>query len=173
MAGICVAKTLGRGFKMTRRTFSGFVVSAGALLAAGIVGIPAIITSFSPAIRARRRENWRRVGRLDDFPIGQVQAAVVNTDKETWPRPLPQQAVFVWRRSSDELIVFSRSCTDLACPLTYDAGSECFLCPCHGGIFSKDGEVMAGPPNRPMARYESRLRGGMIEINFASLPAAM
>jgi menaquinol-cytochrome c reductase iron-sulfur subunit len=154
---------------MTRRTFSSMLVSAGGALVAGIVGVPAIITGLSPAIKNRRRENWRQVGLLDEFPVRQIRTVFVRNDSANWPRPLSQQAVFVWRQESDELIVFSRSCTDLACPLTYDPGSECFLCPCHGGIFSKEGTVMAGPPNRPMDRYNSRLRDGMIEIDFASV----
>ena len=156
---------------MTRRGFTACLVSAGAAVAAGIVGVPAMITGLSPALRGRRREDWRPVGRLDDFPVGQIRTATVTSTRKSWPRPMPQQAVYVWRPSSDDVIVLSRSCTDLACPLNYDPGSECFFCPCHGGIFAKDGAVMAGPPNRPMDRYADRIRDGVIEINVVSLPS--
>ncbi|WP_164102419.1 QcrA and Rieske domain-containing protein [Candidatus Laterigemmans baculatus] len=80
------------------------------------------------------------------------------------------QSVYVWRRSAEEVVVFSRSCTDLGCPVTWDPGSHCFLCPCHGGIFAKDGERMAGPPDRPLYRYANRVRDGRLEIDLSSVP---
>lgn len=140
------------------------------MIAAGIVGIPALITGLSPALQGRRREVWRPVGRPEDFPVGTVRQGLVPADREGWPRSFRRQAVFVWRQSKVEIVVYSRSCTDLGCPLDYDPGSACFFCPCHGGIFAQDGERLAGPPNGPMYRYAHRLRDGVLEIDLSSLP---
>lgn len=155
---------------MTRRTFFGFLVAGGAAIVAGIVGIPALITGLSPAFQPRRREAWRPVGSLEEIPVGEVWPAQLPADREGWPRSFRQHAVFVWRRSEDDLVVFSRSCTDLGCPLDYDPGSACFFCPCHGGIFARDGERLAGPPDRPMYRYDHRVKGGVLEIDLSSIP---
>jgi menaquinol-cytochrome c reductase iron-sulfur subunit len=155
---------------MTRRSFFGLLVTGGALIAAGVVGIPALITGLSPALQGRRREVWRPVGRLDAFPVGTAHEGLVPADRRAWPRSLGRQAVFVWRRSEDAVVVFSRSCTDLGCPLDYDPGSACFFCPCHGGIFARDGARLAGPPNGPMYRYAHRVRDGVLEVDLASLP---
>jgi menaquinol-cytochrome c reductase iron-sulfur subunit len=157
---------------VTRRTFFGQLVAGASLLVAGIVGIPALLTGLSPALQSRRRETWRPVGRLDEFPIGAVHQGVIPADRDVWPRSFGQQAVFVWRRSEANLVVFSRSCTDLGCPLDYDRGSACFFCPCHGGIFAQDGERMAGPPNGPMHRYVHRIRAEVLEIDVSSIPPA-
>jgi menaquinol-cytochrome c reductase iron-sulfur subunit len=67
-------------------------------------------------------------------------------------------------------VVFSRNCTDASCPVVFDAGSDCFLCPCHGGVFSKDGTPLHGPPPRPLWRYAARVRAGVLEIDLNSLP---
>ena len=155
---------------MNRRSFFGLLVAGGSAIAAGIVGIPALLTGLSPALQRRRREIWRPVGRLEDFPTGAVHQGLISTDRRGWPRTLGRQAVFVWRRSEAEVVVFSRSCTDLGCPLDYDPGSACFFCPCHGGIFAQDGERMAGPPNGPMYRFVHRVRDGVIEVDVTSLP---
>jgi menaquinol-cytochrome c reductase iron-sulfur subunit len=155
---------------MNRRSFFGLFVTGGAVLAAGMVGIPALLTGLSPALQGRRHPVWRPVGRLEDFAVGAVYQGLIPADRQGWPRSLGRQAVFVWRRSEAEMVVFSRSCTDLGCPLDYDAGSACFFCPCHGGIFAQDGQRLAGPPNRPMHRYVHRLRDGVIEIDVTSLP---
>jgi menaquinol-cytochrome c reductase iron-sulfur subunit len=156
---------------MTRRYFFGLLVTGGAFLVAGVVGAPALLAGLSPALQPRRRQNWRRVGRLSDFPIGAVQEGEISRDGKAWPRPLRRQAVFVWRRSNADVVVFSRSCTDLGCPLDYDRGSTCFFCPCHGGIFAQDGQRLAGPPNGPMFRYVHRVRNGVLEIDISSIPA--
>jgi Rieske Fe-S protein len=155
---------------MTRRSFFGLLVAGGTVLVAGVVGIPALLTGLSPALQGRRREVWRPVGRLDDFPPGVVRQAEVAADPAGWPRSFRPQAVFVRRRSEADLVVFSRSCTDLGCPLAYDPGSTCFFCPCHGGIFAPDGERLAGPPNGPMYRYAHRVRDGVLEVDVSSVP---
>ena len=102
--------------------------------------------------------------------MGEVQQAYLSVDRAGWPRSFRRQAVFVWQRSESRFVVFSRSCTDLGCPLDYDPGSTCFFCPCHGGIFGQDGERLAGPPNRPMYRYAHRVRDGVLEIDVSSIP---
>jgi menaquinol-cytochrome c reductase iron-sulfur subunit len=155
---------------MNRRSLLGLLVAGAGAIVAGVVGIPALLTGLSPALQPRRREAWRPVGRLDDFPVGAVREGVIPADGKAWPRTFRRQAVFVWRRSEADLVVFSRSCTDLGCPLDYEPGSACFFCPCHGGIFAQDGERLAGPPNGPMHRYAHRVRDGVLEIDVSSIP---
>jgi menaquinol-cytochrome c reductase iron-sulfur subunit len=94
----------------------------------------------------------------------------VEVPREDWAATLRERGVYVWRRSEQEVVVFARNCTDLSCPVTWDPGSQWFFCPCHGGIFSKDGERMAGPPKRPLYRYTNRIRDGVVEIDLRSLP---
>lgn len=155
---------------MNRRTLLGLVVQGGGAAAAGVVGVPAVMTALSPMITARKGEAWRSIARLETFPVGQVSEGLVDPSRETWPPAVSPQAVYVWRPSEEDVVVFSRSCTDLGCPVTFDEGSECFLCPCHGGIFDKNGERMAGPPYRPLYRYRVRIRDGDIQVDLNSLP---
>ena len=155
---------------MTRRGWlTGIVAAIGASVAA-VVGIPAALFSLAPALDGRKAQVWRPVGRLDDFPLGDVRKAVVEAPRVYWAQALPAVAVFVWRPAAGEVVVFSRSCTDLGCPVTWDPGSEWFFCPCHGGIFAKDGTPKAGPPPRPLYRYAARVQGGIVEIDLNSLP---
>lgn len=135
----------------------------------GMIGVPVLINGLSPVL-VRRRDNWVRVGRLDDFPTGKVSEGNISRSAGTWPKSLSQRSVFIWRPSETALVVFSRSCTDLGCPLDYDAGSTCYFCPCHGGIFTQDGERLSGPPNRRMYRYAHRIQDGELEVDIASVP---
>jgi menaquinol-cytochrome c reductase iron-sulfur subunit len=146
-------------------------VGLGSAVVAGLVGIPAAISALSPAWKHRHRgERWRSAGKLDLFSLERIEPAVVQVGRDDWARSLDKKTVYVYRRSADEVVVYSRNCTDLSCPLVFDAGSECFFCPCHGAIFGKEGNPMAGPPKRPLYRYANRVRDGYLEIDLDSLP---
>lgn len=155
---------------MDRRRLLARLVGAGGSVIAAIVAVPAILSAFSPSLQRRNKEAWRDVGDLADFDTDQVQPAIVRVGREDWSRTLEEKTVYVWRREGEDPVVFSRNCTDLSCPVHFDPGSECFFCPCHGGIFAKDGTPMAGPPRVPLYRYATRVREGRLEIDLRSLP---
>lgn len=147
-------------------------LALGAIGAAtgAIVAVPSLLSAFTPVLKSRQKELWRPVGRLEDFPIGQTAKANVDVSGIDWARSLGKKGVYVSRPSQEEVVVFSRSCTDLGCPINHDPGSGWFFCPCHGGIFDETGERRAGPPKRALYRYSYRLKDGDIEIDLLSLP---
>jgi menaquinol-cytochrome c reductase iron-sulfur subunit len=157
---------------MDRRKLLTILVHTGGMLVAGIVAIPALLMGISPAIQPRRGPTWSPLGPLDDFPAGEMTQAAVEVPRDDWAQSLWEKGVYVWRPADDDdgVVVFSRNCTDLSCPVTFDTGSQWFYCPCHGGIFAKDGTPRAGPPKRPLFRYANRVRDGVLEIDLASLP---
>jgi len=157
---------------MDRRAMMRWAITGIGLATAGMVGIPSLIAAFAPVLTQRpERKIWQSLGLLANFPPGEMRKVIVPIPREDWGQAVREKAVYAWRPNGQEVIVYSRSCTDLGCPVTWDPGSECFFCPCHGGIFAKNGERMAGPPNRPLFRYASRISNGEIEIDLNSLPS--
>jgi menaquinol-cytochrome c reductase iron-sulfur subunit len=156
---------------MNRRTISGLFVAGGTALFTGAIGIPVFIGGIAPALRTRP-PTWQSLGELATFPIGKVTVAKIEAARDEWPHSVGEQSVFVWRPTENAIVVYSRSCTDLGCPLEYQAGSGCFICPCHGGIFSQEGDRLAGPPKSPMHRYAHRIRSELLEIDISSIPPA-
>jgi menaquinol-cytochrome c reductase iron-sulfur subunit len=49
-------------------------------------------------------------------------------------------------------------------------GAELFMCPCHGGVYYKDGNVAAGPPPRPLVRYAVRVENGDVKMSSVVVP---
>ncbi len=156
---------------MTRRQLLTRIIAGTGLATAGIVGIPALLNAFSPLLDREEEEQWQALGPVEEFPVGEVREATISRPgQENSSASLSEQLVYVWRESAQEIAVFSRRCTDLGCGLIWDPGSEWFFCPCHGGIFAKNGERKAGPPQQPMYQYETRLQDGVLEIDLNSLP---
>lgn len=59
-----------------------------------------------------------------------------------------------YRDHAGELHVFSAVCTHMGCIIRFNSFESCWDCPCHGSQFSVDGEVLAGPANKPLKPAE-------------------
>ncbi|MFW5973334.1 MAG: ubiquinol-cytochrome c reductase iron-sulfur subunit [Bacteroidota bacterium] len=156
---------------MTRRELMSWLAVAGGAGIVGAVAVPAVIHSLSPVLQPVAAPLWQPVGVAADFPRGEVRKAHVQVPRDDWARSLSEKGVYVWHSPQEGLVVFARNCTDLGCPIEHDPGSNWFFCPCHGGVFSTDGTPQAGPPNRPLYRFASRVREGVLEIDLRSLPS--
>lgn len=63
-----------------------------------------------------------------------------------------------------ELRAFSAICTHLSCTVRYESDTGTILCPCHNGRFDLAGNVISGPPPRPLESYEVEVSGSEIFI---------
>lgn len=142
------------------------IAAAAALLA----GVPLIGFLFSPVLR-REGERWRAIGDVDIFPVGEtVMVRYRNPDPLPWAGYAGRSAAWLRRDSARSFTAFSMYCTHAGCPVTWAGGAEMFMCPCHGGVFYRDGSVAAGPPQRPLERLPVRIRAGQVEIRTLGAP---
>jgi menaquinol-cytochrome c reductase iron-sulfur subunit len=72
-----------------------------------------------------------------------------------WERTATSHGGFVLRRSDDptDLLILNSRCTHLACNINWSEADGVYLCPCHDAKFSRLGEVLDGPPPRPLDTY--------------------
>ena len=130
-------------------------------------------TFLSNALGRRRERPWIRLGSVND-------ANILNVD--TFKRHILQTThVHAWQRSrvpldiyikdlypEDPLALLSR-CSHLGCAVSWDAEGESFECPCHGGKYDAKGDVISGPPPKPLTRLEVKIDGDQC---FVRLPDA-
>ena len=81
-------------------------------------------------------------------------------------------AAWLRRDTADKFVAFSINCTHLGCPVRWLPAANLFMCPCHGGVYYADGAVAAGPPPRPLARYDVRVRNGEVELRTRAIHPA-
>jgi quinol---cytochrome c reductase iron-sulfur subunit, bacillus type len=61
-----------------------------------------------------------------------------------------------WVAADAMFVVFSNRCMHLGCPV--QATSQGFQCPCHGGAYNTVGQRIAGPPIRPLDRFQWEIK---------------
>ncbi len=152
-----------------RRFLNIFSFALGSIIAA-LMGIPSL--AYLLGLR-RPLSEWRTVGKLEEFKTGStVSVAFMDPSPLPWAGVTARTAAWLRRTGPEEFIAFSINCTHLGCPVRWLADADLFMCPCHGGVFYKDGRVASGPPPRPLARYPVRVRNGLVEILASPLPIA-
>ncbi len=69
------------------------------------------------------------------------------------------------RTPQGELKAFSAVCTHLSCTVQYDEASSVIWCACHNGKFDLNGQVISGPPPRPLEAYHVSVSGDDIVVS--------
>ncbi len=57
-------------------------------------------------------------------------------------------------KTDQGLKAISTICTHLGCKTYWEPDNNRFFCPCHNGVFDVNGNVVSGPPPRPLESYE-------------------
>jgi menaquinol-cytochrome c reductase iron-sulfur subunit len=136
---------------LSRRRFLEKLSIGLAGFCAAVVGLPLIGFVIAPLFR-KPPQKWVTLGKVGDFQVGK------------------KNAVWLRRESDSSFIAFSANCTHLGCPVRWMEGAELFMCPCHGGVYYKDGNVAAGPPPHPLVRYTVRVENGEVQMNPVVVP---
>ncbi len=136
--------------EVTRREFARYLVLASAGFAVGSVAVAAW-TSLRPINRGAPQ------------PIV-AASAVAAGETYLFRYPTPHDPAIVVRLPDGTLRAFSQKCTHLGCVVYWDPSVRRMLCPCHDGAFdARTGDVLAGPPQRPLGRIDVEVRAdGMI-----------
>ncbi|PYI99475.1 MAG: (2Fe-2S)-binding protein [Verrucomicrobia bacterium] len=148
-----------------------------AILFNGLVGIALAvpIVQFLLSAITRGRANaylaWVPLGPVSEFPEGETRLAtfrnpyVTPTDGKT-----ADTACWVRRMEGDQFQVFAINCMHLGCPVRWFPQSGLFMCPCHGGVYYRDGSRASGPPERGLVEYPWKVEKGQIIIQAGELP---
>lgn len=135
--------------EVARREFVRYLVLASGGFAAGNVGV-----ALWSSLRSINAGEPRPVVALDDVPEDSAHLFNYPTDDDP--------AILV-HLPGGELRAFSQKCTHLGCVVFFQQGTEELECPCHEGFFdAESGEVLSGPPQRPLGRIDVEVRDGVV-----------
>lgn len=134
----------------TRREFTKFLV---------LTSFAFVVGQFWIALQnlwRRTRGEWpmKRIIDLQDLPPGKATV---------FHYPTANDPALLVRPADEELVAYASQCTHLQCPVLPEVETGRLHCPCHVGYFAlATGEVLAGPPRRPLPRIQLTIKGNLV-----------
>ena len=115
-----------------------------------------VATSFLKAPSSEHRPGERAIhaGDLSSLPVGDARFVHHGNDP-----------FFVLRVSEGQVLAVSAICTHMRCVLRWDRETSTFQCPCHDGSFDRKGNVLGGPPKKPLPQYPAEVRADEIVVH--------
>ncbi|MFO0757715.1 MAG: Rieske (2Fe-2S) protein [Byssovorax sp.] len=136
-----------------RRDFLNIAVGSSAAAFAVAMAYPAA-RFVQP--RTRVDKGTATVGKIEDFPIGGAKTVLFHD------RP-----VLVLRSADGQVRAFSAICSHLQCVVGFSAERNQIECPCHQGVYSTEGQVVSGPPPRPLEELVVTINEGSVLLSTA------
>ncbi|MGE5250126.1 MAG: ubiquinol-cytochrome c reductase iron-sulfur subunit [Bacteroidota bacterium] len=156
--------------ELSRRDFIKVITAWTGALMAAMMGIPSLGYLIGPALMTRRDEAVVDLGPIEKYPIGiPTRFDMTRTQLNGWERTAVNYGMFVVRTSEQDARVFSDICTHLGCRVNWHPDIGHYVSPCHDGHFDMMGNVVSGPPPRPLDEYRTAILAGRL---VASLPPA-
>jgi cytochrome b6-f complex iron-sulfur subunit len=129
----------------------------GSLLATIAAFVYPVVRYVLPSKRTAVIENSVAAAKVGELPpnaakvfkFGSAPAVLINTAEGT-------------------LVALSAICTHLTCTVRYDGETGTLFCPCHNGRFDLNGNVLSGPPPRPLETYAVEILGPDIIVTRKS-----
>ena len=140
-------------------------------LVAAAIATPVVGYLLGPIRKKGAYNSWIQLGQVNDYREGQtILATYRNPFTHEWDGDTGKVACYVRREAGNTFIVFAVNCAHLGCPVRWFPQSELFMCPCHGGVYYSSGDRAAGPPERGLFKYNSRVDGNKLMIDAGQMP---
>jgi len=159
------------GETVTRRRFMTGSANAAGIVAAAAFTLPALGFAIGPVFK-KASYKWEAIGPPDMFPNNNYIPVVVTITPGIGQAG--KTTVYVRQRNAaldtdpadahTPYIAISTRCAHLGCPVRWVDAAERFICPCHGGVYDLLGRRVGGPPVRPLDRFPTRVRDGLVEL---------
>lgn len=155
-----------RGSVSRGRFLTGATVGLGGLIGLAI-GVPSVAFAFGPAFTGEEWY-WVDIGPVENWKVeeggGYTPVTFVRTPDGG---DLERRVAFIKRQKEDvadpeAFVAVSNICMHLGCPV--QATARGFACPCHGGQYDTAGERTAGPPIRPLNRFETKVENDHLYV---------
>jgi Rieske Fe-S protein len=159
------------GETVTRRRFMDVTTNAAGAMAAAAFTLPALGFALGPLF-SRVPFEWQPIGVPSDFPSGTYTTRVLTVVPGVGE--VGKTIAYVRARDPsidkekedqyNQFVALSSRCMHLGCPVRFTPAAGRFICPCHGGVYDFRGMVTGGPPVRPLDRFYTRLKDGVVQI---------
>ncbi len=151
--------------KISRRNFLQIITLAIGGLISAAVAIPGVAYIIGPSIKTSKDKEWIRLGSVTKVELGTPTLFKTTIQRQSgWIESEEELSIYVLTDNGRDFIAMSNICTHLGCRVRWIPDQSQFFCPCHNGIFDKDGNVVAGPPPKPLNKYEVKVENNQLLV---------
>lgn len=145
---------MGETNELSRRNFMEAAIwGIGGLIGIGF-GVSAVAYVVGPSLKSQQTQTWMRLGPTSKVEMGVPTLFTFTIQTQAgWISSTQEVSVYILTTDGRTYIAMSNICTHLGCHVRWIEDQQEFFCPCHNGQFNIDGQVIAGPPPRPLDRY--------------------
>ena len=113
-----------------------------------------IFSFLSPTKKSGIKDisHLKTVGELKNIPIDTVI-------------PVRSGQFYLVRLAGGGLLALSLKCSHLGCSVSWDAGRQRFICPCHSSEFAMNGNVINPPAPRALDYYPVIIDKGIVKVD--------
>jgi menaquinol-cytochrome c reductase iron-sulfur subunit len=156
---------MGEPNELSRRNFMQTAIwGLGGLIGIGYI-IPATAYVVGPSLKGQQTETWIRLGPTSKVELGTPTLFTFSVQTQTgWIENTQEVSVYVLTTDGRTYIAMSNICTHLGCRVRWIAEQDEFFCPCHNGQFDLNGNVIGGPPPRPLDRYDVKVENDQLYV---------
>ncbi|HEY4552765.1 MAG TPA: ubiquinol-cytochrome c reductase iron-sulfur subunit, partial [Bacillaceae bacterium] len=143
---------------VTRRQFLSYTLTGvGGFMAAGML-MPMLRFAVDPVFKAEAAGDFK----MTDKKIADITEEPVRVDfsyeqKDAWYTSEVTQTAWVYKNKEGKIVALSPICKHLGCTVNWGGNEkhpDMFFCPCHHGLYTKDGNNVPGtPPRGPLDAY--------------------
>ncbi len=134
---------------VTRRDTLRFLVAGS-----GALWLASVALAVTGAVRGPTTQRLQAIARVGEVPLNGSKVF-------TYPNSYAQGILV--NLPGKGLVAYSDVCTHLSCAVLFQPSQRRFYCPCHDGMFdAATGEVLGGPPTRPLPLIELRIQNGIV-----------
>lgn len=150
---------------LSRRDFLEAVALFGTLTGVGAlaVSIPSLRflvgKSLEPPIA-----KWVELGKVTELPADRVNRVNYSTRAtDAWREVTKRGTIYIYSEDGGTTYVaLDGTCTHLGCIVQWHEDDQRYICPCHAGYFTREGQVISGPPPKPMRQLAVKIENGVL-----------
>ena len=134
-----------------------------------VIGLPAIGYIISPARNIKKKEGWIPLGPVEQIPVG-IPTLLNFTISQVngWEKTVTTYGVYVLISEDNQILALSNICTHLSCRVNWKDETQTYACPCHAAGFDINGDVVDGPPPRPLQSFPVEVdENGILSVYFS------
>lgn len=154
---------------VTRRQFLSYTLTGvGGFMGAAMI-MPMLRFAIDPVLKVQASGDFK----VTDMKIADITSDPVRVDfsyeqKDGWYNSQATDTAWVYKNDAGDIVALSPICKHLGCTVAWhDEGDHAnrFFCPCHNGLYEKDGNNVPGtPPRGPLDAYPIGEKDGFLTL---------